>query len=331
MMQLSKLFLAVFAFIAVAVALPVSTSQSGGLARRSSDLASRSDSFALDESTSLLVRTFGEDDEEELEMRDIEDDDSYPTSLFRREDECTICLEAEAKYSNCPNGAAHPAHVDCLLKWAQTQTNQGKTLTCAACRTKVAPLIKKVKQREVDEEELEMRDVDDGDSYPTSLFRREDECTICLEAEAKHSNCPNGAAHPAHIECLMKWAQAQANEGKPLTCNACRAKISPLIKKVKQREVDQEELEMRDVDEELEMRDVDDDESYPTSLFRREDECTICLEAEAKHSSCPNGAAHPAHVECLMKWAQAQANEGKPLTCNACRAKISPLIKKVKD
>ncbi|KZO97113.1 hypothetical protein CALVIDRAFT_563327 [Calocera viscosa TUFC12733] len=490
-MQLSKLFLAVFAFIAVAVALPVSTSQSGGLARRSSDLASRSNSFALDESTSLLARTFGEDDDGYLQARDdcvvcleanakstncpnghpghmqclmqwmnaqaaaghpltcpacrakasnlikpikkgkrdLEEVEEMPearsfdeeeSSGLESRDDCVVCLEANAKSTNCPNG--HPGHMQCLMQWMNAQAAAGHPLTCPACRAKASNLIKPIKKGKRDLEEVEempearsfddeessglqsrddcvvcleanakstncpnghpghmqclmqwmnaqaaaghpltcpacrakasnlikpvkkgkrdlsglkaevkIREVDE-ESYPSSLLRRDDQCAVCLEANAKHSNCPNGASHPAHIACLMQWAQSQASAGQPLTCAACRTKVSPLIKKVKQREFDEEVLEMRDADEEeLEMRDVDEEESYPSSLLRRDDQCAVCLEANAKHSNCPNGASHPAHIQCLMQWAQSQASAGQPLTCAACRSKISPLIKKVKQ
>ncbi|KZT55492.1 hypothetical protein CALCODRAFT_556424 [Calocera cornea HHB12733] len=315
-MQFSKLLLGLFAFVALAVALPVNTGASSALARRSADLGPdlgvRSASFALEESTSLLARVFGEDDE----------------SYLQRRDDCTICLEANAKHSNCPNGASHPAHIRCLIELAQAQTNANQALTCGTCRSKVSPLIKKVTKGKRDLEEVEteiaMRTVDAEDSSPApSLMRRDDQCAICLEANAKHTNCPNGAAHPAHIACLMKWAQAQADAHQPLTCAACRSQISPLIKKVTKRELEE-------VDAEMEMREFDDEESSPApSLMRRDDQCAICLEANAKHTNCPNGASHPAHIECLIKWAQAQADAGHALTCAACRTKISPLIKKV--
>ncbi|EJT98814.1 hypothetical protein DACRYDRAFT_24359 [Dacryopinax primogenitus] len=86
------------------------------------------------------------------------------------------------------------------------------------------------------------------------------------------------------------------------------------------------EIEMRDSESTIEERSFDD-EDFDLEV---RDDCIICLEANAKHTNCPNGASHPAHATCLMQWAQSQANAGQPLTCPACRAQISPLIKVVK-
>jgi len=205
---------------------------------------------------------------------------------------------------------------------------------------------------------------EDDDTY----LQRRDNCIVCLEADAKHTNCPSGALHPAHVQCLIDWANDQFTAGRPMTCPGCRANVSPLIKVVKKgngkgkRDLEELELDLdtRDFDEfeaeldrrdfddfetELDMRDFEeetesdiimrtfeeDEELAPASgLMRRDDQCAICLEANAKHSNCPNGASHPAHIQCLIAWAQAQTNAGHPLTCAACRAQVGGLIKKVK-
>ncbi|EJT98815.1 hypothetical protein DACRYDRAFT_110704 [Dacryopinax primogenitus] len=130
-MQILKFLLAVLSFSVLATSLPVHTSESGSLALRNADLEERSTAIGLDGSKDVLARSF-DDVGSDLEARD----------------DCTICLEANAKHTNCPNGQAHPAHFACLKKWIDTQHTEGQPFTCPACRSPTTTLITTVKKKD---------------------------------------------------------------------------------------------------------------------------------------------------------------------------------------
>lgn len=154
-MQISNLFLVAFSFIAAVSALPVqSTAGRADLARRFSadidfikdaaPLLHRAEMYMYDDDGVLardyedLVSYAVEVDAREFES-DVDEDDY---SALQRRVDCSICLEAGASHTDCPHGALHPAHAECLIEWQNHQFTQNLPMTCAACRAPTGPLIK---------------------------------------------------------------------------------------------------------------------------------------------------------------------------------------------